>query len=733
MFFKYHQKKMVIKHKTEEQNILSEFEQFIDNNKFRFKSESNIELIRKAFKFSLKAHSDMRRLNGDPYIIHCLNVAKIVTEEFGLGTTSAISALIHDIPVKTEYTTEDIKNRFNDKIYNIIESLIKIKNTEFFENNVEASVFRQILISISDDIRVIFIKIADKLDNIRTIESLPESDRRKALSEILNIYAPIAHRIGLYNVKDEMEDIGLKYSNPYIYNSIKEHLKSSERERLQFINRFIQPLKKKLDENNINYTIYGRPKTVFSIWKKMEKKKIGIDEIYDLFAVRIIFKPKQKEEENFEALQIGSLITYLYPEKKERRRDWLKIPKETGYRALHITVMSNEGQWVEIQIRSEEMHEAAEHGLAAHWKYKGLKEKKTEFDEKIKDLLNYLNEDNSSALTFIDNLKINLLNPEIYVYTPKGEIKTLPNGATVLDFAFKIHTDLGFKCIAGKINGKTQAPDTVLQNGDQVEIITTKNQQPKREWLDFVKTQDAVYNLKRIFREDIKKSIKQGEDIITTILKSKGITNIGKCIETISKEFEYRNKEKFLEEIGEKKIDKIKLKLRIKKICQNDKQVHFWNIKLPFTGKEKDSAEFKNKLPEIFGIADCCLPLPGDKIVGIKDSDTGKIIIHKSNCASAMSGKLSNKTINLKWFSESKISVLKKYKIKGKDEPGIAAKIISLISKNLSVNIKSINFDTHKTNFIAYIQLYSAQDNSENELILQLQKLPGINSIEVIE
>ena len=724
---------MVIKHKTEEQSLLSEFESFLERNKFRFKSESNIELIRKAFKFSFKAHKDMRRLNGEPYILHCLKVAKTVTEDFGLGTTSAVSALLHDVPVKTEYTSEDIKSRFGEKIYNIIEGLIKIKNAEFFENNVEASVFRQILISVSDDIRVVFIKIADKLDNIRTIDALTKSERQKTLSETLNIYAPIAHRIGLYNVKDEMEDIGLKYTNPYIYNSIKERLKSSEKERQEFINRFIRPIKEKLDKNGIKYTIYGRPKTVYSIWKKMEKKKVGFNEIYDIFAVRIIFTPKNKEDENYEARQIGSLITDIYPEKKERRRDWLKFPKETGYRALHITVMSNEGQWVEIQIRSEEMHEAAEHGLAAHWKYKGLKEKKTEFDEKIKNLLNFLNEDNSSAISFIDNLKINLLNPEIYVYTPKGDIKTLPNGATVLDFAFKIHTDIGLKCIAGKVNGKTQSLDTVLKNGDQVEIITTKNQQPQREWLEFVKTQDAVYTLKRIFREDIKKSIKKGEDILTSILKSRGITNIGKCIEMISREFDYRNKDAFLEDTGENKINKLKLKDSIKEVCKKERQVRFWNFKLPFTGTDKESSGFRGKLPEIYGIADCCLPLPGDNIIGIKDEETGKIIIHKSNCVSAMTGKLSNKTINVKWTSQTKISVLKKYKITGKDQAGIAAKIISLISKDLSVNIKSFHFDTHKTNFIAYIQLYTKQEKLSDNLYTQLQKIPGINKIEIIE
>lgn len=719
---------MVIKHKTEEQTLISEFEKFLSDNKTRFKTEENTKKIRKAFNFSKKAHENMKRQNGELYINHCLNVAKIVVSDFGLGTTSAIAALLHDVPVKTEHTSEDIKNRFGAKIYNIIEGLIKIKNAEYFENNSEASTFRQILISVSDDIRVIFIKIADKLDNIRTVDSLSANNKRRIINEILNIYAPIAHRIGLYNVKDEMENICLQHTNPYIYKQIKNRLQTSERERLQFINRFIKPIKAKLDKNNIKYKIYGRPKTVYSIWKKMEKKKVSFNEIYDLFAVRIIFSPKDSEDENYEALQIGSLISDLYPEKKERKRNWLQIPKETGYRALHITVMSDEGQWVEIQIRSEEMHEAAEHGLAAHWKYKGLKEKKTEFDEKIKDILDFLNEDNSSAITFIDNLKINLFNPEIYVFTPKGKIISLPNGGTVLDFAFKIHTDIGLKCIAGKVNGKTQSLDTELENGDQIEIITTKTQKPRREWLNFVKTQRALYTIKRIFREEIKKSINQGEEIINYLLKERGIDNIGKCIDNLSKEFEYQNKDSFLEDIGENKITKIKLKENIKENCKKEKQVRFWNIKIPFTGSDKKN---EIQLPDLYKIADCCTPVPGDEIIGVENNN--KILIHKTNCPTAIADiTFGKKAIKVKWSSQTKISVLKKFKITGKDEPGIINKITSILSKDLSINIKSINFDTQKSNFTAQIKLYTKQEDFSENLIKQLNKIPAINKVEVI-
>lgn len=724
---------MIIKHKTEEQILYSDFEKFITDNKFRFKTDENIKKIRNAFHFSAKAHENMKRQNGELYISHCLNVAKIVTSDFGLGTTSAIAALLHDVPVKTEYTSEDIKTRFGHKVFNIIEGLIKIKNAEFFENNSEASTFRQILISVSDDIRVIFIKTADKLDNIRTVDFLSEENKKRSINEILNIYAPIAHRIGLYNVKDEMEDICLRHTKPYIYNQISKRLQKTERERLQFINRFIRPVKEKLDKNGIKYEIYGRPKTVYSIWKKMEQKKVGFNEIYDLFAVRIIFKPNSKDDENFEALQIGSFITDLYSEKKERRRNWLKVPKGTGYRALHITVMSDEGQWVEIQIRSEDMHEAAEHGLAAHWKYKGLKEKKTEFDEKIKDILDFLNEDNSSAITFIDNLKINLFNPEIFIFTPKGKIINLPNGSTVLDFAFKIHTDIGLKCIAGKVNGKTHSLNTILKNGDQVEIITTENQKPQRKWLDFVKTQRAVYILKRIFREEIQKSINRGQEIIEHVLKERGIDNIGKCIEILGKELDYKNKDRFLEDIGENKLQRTKLKEFIKDNCKKEKQVRFWNIKIPFSNTEKKSEQSVIQLSDTYILADCCSPVPGDEIIGIFDEKSGKIQIHKKHCSAAVADlTFDEKRINVKWSSQTKISILKEIVVTGKDEPGLIHKISSIISKNLSVNIKSFHLDVQKSNFTAEIKLYTIQEDFSDILIKQLMKIPAVNNIEII-
>lgn len=718
---------MVIKHKTQEQKTHSEFESFLADNKHRFKTKENLELLRKAFKFAYKAHKDSVRYNGEPYINHPLEVARIVSEKIGLGTTSAVSALLHDIPNKTEYDTEDIKRYFGDKIYSIVSSLKKIKKTEYFENNAQASILRQILLSISDDIRVIFIKIADKLHNIRNVEDLPIDKQKKTVEDILNIYAPLAHRLGLYDIKAEMEDICLKNTNPYIYNQISKRIQRSERERIQFINLFIQPIKEKLDSNNIKYEISGRSKSIFSIWKKMQRKGVSLDEIYDLFAVRIIFKAQNKENENFEAMQIGTLITDIYREKRDRKRNWLKNGKDTGYRALHITVMSDKGQWVEVQIRSEEMHEVAEHGLATHWKYKGLKEKKTEFDEKIRDILEYLSEDNSSALTFIDNLKLNLFTSEIYVFTPKGDVINLPKGASVLDFAFKIHTDMAMKSIAGKINGKPQPLSTELKNGDQIEVLTTKKQKPQKEWFNFVITQKALHTLRKFFKKDIERNIVAGIIKLESILQEKEIENIGKCIDNISKHLGYRKKEKLFEDIGEEKISDIIILDTIKKLCIKHKNARFWKIKSPFKSSDKNT-----ELPESYKLAKCCNPYPGNEIIGTK-SDDETITIHKINCSTALTEiAFKQNDIDVSWTSYTAISVLKEFIVSGINQPGVINKITGIISKDISVNIKTFTFETTGTNFLINIKLYVKKEEYSINLSEKLSKLPFITEIEIL-
>lgn len=716
---------MVILHKTQEQKINSDFENFLIENKHRFRTQENLELLRKAYRFAYKAHKDTIRYNGEPYINHPLAVASIVSGKIGLGTTSAIAALLHDVPNKTEYTTDDIKHAFGEKIWSIVSSLKKIKNTEYFENNAQASILRQILLSVSDDIRVIFIKIADKLHNIQNIEEQPPEKQKKSVEEILNIYAPLAHRLGLYDIKAEMEDICLKNSNPYIYHQISKRLQSTERERVQFINNFIQPVKKNLDSQGINYEISGRPKSIFSIWKKMQIKSVPLEEIYDLFAVRIIFKPHMNENQDFEALQIGSLITGIYPEKKDRRRNWLKIPKDTGYRALHITVMSDLGQWVEVQIRSEEMHDVAEHGLAAHWKYKGLKDKKSEFDEKVKSILDYLSEDNSSALTFLDNLKLNLFTSEIFIFTPKGDVISLPKGATILDFAFKIHTDLAKKAIAGKINGKPQALSTEVKNGDQIEILTTKNQVPQKEWFDFVITQRAKHALRKHFKADIEKNIASGKHFIETKLAEKAAENIGKCVEDISKYLDYMHKDKFFEDIGNNKLNEVILSDVIQKFCTKQRSVLFWKI------KKSQKTNQNKELPESIKLAKCCNPFPGNEIIGTK-SKNGDITIHKINCSSALAEiALNQNDIKLSWTSYKAISILKEFLIKGINTPEAIHKITNTVSKDISLKIKAINYDATGDYFEMSLKIYIKKEANSSDIFNKLSKLPFITEIDV--
>ena len=717
---------MIIQHKTTEQKIFSEFERFLSNNKHRFNTEENLELLRKAFKFAYKAHQNMLRVNGEPYIIHTLETAKIVTEKIGLGTTSAAAALLHDITTKTDYTVDDIKSKFGPKIASIIAALEKIKKTEYFENYPQASVLREILLSISDDIRVIFIKIADKLHNIRTIEEVPAQKQKQAIEDILNIYAPLAHRLGLYDIKTEMEDICLRATNSGIYKKIAEKLESTERERIQLINKFVEPVKSLLEHHKVKFEIQGRPKSIFSIWKKMEQKQVPFKEIYDLYAVRIIFKAKNKVNENFEALRIGALITDMYPEKRDRRRNWLKTPKDTGYRALHITVMSAEGRWVEVQIRSEEMHEAAEYGLAAHWKYKGLKEKKSEFDQKVREILEYLAEDNSSALTFIDNLKVNLFTSDIYVFTPKGDVHNLPKGATILDFAFKIHSDLALKAIAGKINGKPQALNTELNIGDQIEILTTKNQVPQKEWFDYVITQKALYYLKKYFKEEIEKSIERGKDKLELFLKKAEIDNIGKCTDNVRKHLNYRHTDKLYEDIGENRIPESILTDILKKYCQKHAKIKFWQIKSRIFSEKNDI------LPENYIIANCCNPLPGNEIIGINDPEENKITIHRMNCPSALTEvSLKHNNIDVSWTSFTAISVLKHFRITGTDQPEIISKVIGLFSKDLNVNIKTLNYENSDSMFTIEVKLYIRQESYLDGLVKKLNKIPAVKNVQV--
>ncbi len=727
---------MFLNNKNKDPKICKEFEQFLANSP-RIKSTEQIQLVRKAFDYAYNAHKDMLRYSGEAYIIHSLEVAKIVTQKIGLGSKSATVAFLHDVPEKTEYDTEDIRRYFGDQIADLLISLQKIKKTEYFDNNSQASLFRQILLAISDDIRVIYVKIADRLHNIRTLNFLPPERQTRYVEETMNIYAPLSHRLGLYDIKSEMEDLCFKFTHPKIYHEISEKIVTSEQERMQLIKHFEQPLRKRLESVAISYRIKSRIKSIFSIWKKMEAKKINFEEIYDIFAIRVIFSPSLEVGEKIEALYISSLITEIYTEKEERTRNWLDHPKDTGYRALHLTVMSKEGKWVEVQIRSESMDEAAEYGLAAHWKYKGLSDKKTELDSRIHKILEELSENNDDGVDFLDNLQLSLFTSEIYVFTPKGEIITLPKGSTVLDFAFEIHTELAFKAIAAKINGKTVSLNSPLSSGDQVLIITSENQKPLVQWLDWVISPKAVHEIKEFVKKEQNPVIQKGKDYINQILQNLKVPAIHEALTQLMNHYELPNKESLFQNIGNGKISETEILHLAKKKFEAQKKT-YWDVKLPVLSKKHKHDKKNEKLFEstTFEIADCCKPTPDDKVRAVKSekgNDLQVITIHRSDCKQLKILQENHRIFEVEWHSYEAPAFLVGIEISGQDKMGITNKITSVISNDLSVNIKSIKLDTNEGKFYCTLEIYVRNRNHLKKIVKSLKNISEIQKVSGID
>jgi GTP pyrophosphokinase len=719
--------KMIYEHKTDYSLLKKEFDKFVKNNSENFRTSRNAEKVVTAFDFATKALTNMYRFQGKPYILYNLEIAKIVVQEIGLGAKSAIAALLYDVSEKTEYSLEDINRHFGEKISVIVEGLTKIKKAEFYDNDSEATIFRQILFTVSEDIRVLFVKIAAKLNDLRNLENIIPQKKSKLVSEAINIYVPLSHRLGLYDIKSEMEDICLKYNNPMVYDQLKDKLKSSERERMQFINRTILPIKEILDKHNIDYKIESRSKSISSIWKKMQTKKVSLEEVYDLFALRIIFN--EKNDEKFEALYIGSLISSIYPEKKDRTRNWLDSGKDTGYRALHLTVMSHDGKWVEIQIRSTNMHEAAEHGFASHWKYKGIKDKKTQFDEKVNEIIELFSENKVTAEDFLDKIKLNLLTTEIYVYTPKGKIVDLPIHSTALDFAFKIHTNIALKAISAKINSQLASLDTVLLNGDQVEIITAQNQTPQKKWIDFVTTHKAQITLKNIFKEERKLSIDKGKQITEYLLSIDDENLLHESVEKLYKGFKLKNKEEFFYQIGENKISNTEIIDKFEECCPARK-TKFWKIKSPRTKIKADSTKLDKLLYDSYQIANCCNPSPGEKVIAINEGELNKVIIHKEDCPTVIVEQSKGKVaIPVKWTSYTALSVLREYYMVGRDKKGILNKITSVIAQDLSANIRTLTLETGNKIFKLRMTLFLKDTKSSLKLLEKIKKIEEITEI----
>ena len=742
-----------MKMQTEEEikNIDHRFADLLDHCQ-HITDPDDRNLIRKAFRFANEAHMNMRRKSGEPYIIHPLAVSKIVAYEIGLGTKSIISALLHDVVEDTEYSLEDISLNFGEEIALIIDGLTKIAGVFDKKSSIQVENFRKLLLTLSNDVRVILIKLADRLDNMRTLESLPRNKQLKVAGETSFLFAPLAHRLGLYTIKTELEDLALKYQNPKIYHEILQKIKDSEKKRVLFINKFALPIMEKLNEHNINFDISGRPKSINSVYSKMQMKKVKFEEIYDLFAIRIVFEPNPKIPEKVQCWNIYSLITDIYMPKPERIRDWVSTPKANGYEALHGTVMGPNGKWVEVQIRTTRMNDIAERGFAAHWKYKNNGQGESELDKWIKRIRELLNNQNSDALEFIDEFKLNLFASEILVFTPKGRIVTLPKNATVIDFAYEIHTEIGNKAIGAKVNQKLVPLSHALASGDQVEVLTSDSQRTQREWLEHAITAKAKSSIKNSLKAENKIRSETGKKILEEKLREISLHPNSRIIKKLIDGYETGNKEDLYLKIGGGIISLDNIKKVLRKNTKS-KWIRYWELTYSKNlQRGKRQIEEQKNTPKIdlgkplviregidepgknYRIAKCCNPIPGDDIVGYK-SPNETIIIHSSNCPTAtkLMSSHGNLIVSTKWTSHKILSFLACIRIQGIDKIGIVNSITNVISHDLNANIRKIAIETHDGIFEGTIELYVHDTKHLNNLIMNLFKINGVVSVNRIE
>ncbi len=732
--------------------IREEYESLI-NNLYRCNKPGDRELIEKAFKTANEAHWNMRRKSGEPYIIHPLKVAKIVNHEIGLGAKSIATALLHDVVEDTDYSLEDVKRDFGDKIASLIDGLTKISGTYNADtsSSLQAENFRKMLLTISDDIRVILIKIADRLHNMRTLDSLPENKKMKIAGETIYLYAPLAARLGLYAIKTELEDLSFRYRHPKIYEEIQSKLKHNEKKYLSLINKFSLPIIEKLNEAGYKFDITGRPKSIYSIWKKMQTKNVPFEEIYDVLAVRIVFEPFPGVSEKTQCWNIYSIITDIYLPKPDRLRDWLSRPKPNGYEALHVTVMGTEGKWVEVQIRSTRMDEIAERGYAAHWKYKGDDSRENELDKWIKKIRVMLENPLDDPMEFLDNFKMNLFSTEIMVFTPKGFLINLPKGATALDFAYEIHTEVGNKAIGAKINYKLMPLNTVLNSGDQVEIITSDKASPEKEWLNFVYTPRAKSAIKNALKAESKNRIQKGMTLLEEKLSELGLTPGAEILKKIMIHYDATNKEELYSKIGMGIITLENLKKIIRKNPSKN-LIKYWDLKL--IGNKKESQEKETSKENLiidrttpfllrediesaeqsYEIARCCNPIPGDEVTGYL-SPKGTIIVHKPKCPVAvrLMSSEGNRIISVKWTMHKLLSFLARISISGIDRVGLVNDITNIISGELKVNMRNINISVHNGIFEGTIDLYVHHTKDLNNLIMKISNINGVEKVRRIE
>ncbi len=733
----------------EEMMIDQAFEKLLDEYRAT-KHRKRVEIITKAFNFANQAHKGIKRRSGEPYIMHPIEVARIVCNEIGLGSTSICAALLHDVVEDTDYTVEDIENIFGKKIAQIVDGLTKISGGIFGDKaSAQAENFKKLLLTMSEDIRVILIKIADRLHNMRTLGSMLPNKQYKIAGETLYIYAPLANRLGLNKIKTELENLSFKYEHPEEYQEIEAKLEATAGERGKLFTEFTAPIRAQLDRMGLKYTILARVKSIYSIWNKMQTKHVPFEEIFDLLAVRIIFEPRNADEELNDCFDIYVSISKIYKPHPDRIRDWVSHPKANGYQALHVTLMGNNGQWIEVQIRSERMNDIAEQGFAAHWKYKdGIAgEDEGELEKWLSTIKEILDDPQPDAIDFLDTIKLNLFASEIFVFTPKGELKTMPQNATALDFAFSLHTDIGTHCIGAKVNHKLVPLSHKLQSGDQVEILTSRSQRVQPQWEMFATTARARARIAAILRRERKNNQKKGEELYNEFLQKEELQSTPEIIQRLCKAHNLTNEDELYIAIGSKAIvlgesDKNEFK---------DKQGSNWMRYLTFpfgSNKDKQPAE-KEKEPEKekintkeilkiteehiqkkYTMAECCHPIPGDDVLGYMDEDD-RVIIHKRQCpvAAKLKANYGNRIIATAWETQKSLSFLVYIYIKGIDAVGMLNQVTQVISRQLNVNIRKLNIETNDGIFEGKIQLYVHDVDDVKTICNNLLKIKNIKSV----
>jgi GTP diphosphokinase / guanosine-3',5'-bis(diphosphate) 3'-diphosphatase len=727
---------MVIDVEEEKKEIISRYRKLLRNAKPILK-EGDAKLIKRAFTISMEAHKDMRRKSGEPYIFHPLSVAEICVEEIGLGTTSIIAALLHDVVEDTDIQLKDLERIFGKKIAKIIDGLTKIKGVFEYGTSAQAENFRKMLFTLSEDVRVILIKLADRLHNMRTLDSMPRNKQLRVSSETIYLYAPLAHRLGLNAIKTELEDLYLRFTDYPIYHEIANKIDETRASRNKFIKQFVQPLKEEMDELKVEYEIKSRPKSIFSIYNKMRKQSIPFEEVYDLFAVRIIVDTPIEQEKSY-CWQVYSIVTDYYTPNPDRLRDWISTPKGNGYESLHTTVMAKNGQWVEVQIRTRRMDEIAEKGYAAHWKYKdNASSHESNLEKWLVKVRELLEKQDLTALEFVDDFRGNLFNEEVFVFTPKGELKTLPTGATALDFAFDIHTDIGAKCIGAKVNQKLVSINHILKNGDQIEILTSSKQKPNEDWLRMVISPKAKSKIKELLKEDKRNASDEGKEILMRKAKQLKIDLNSQVNEQMRAYFNVNSQFELHYSVGKglitvndlKKFKEFKPSSPLKSKPHsgvNDAKAIEQEIKLKgsyedtlLIGEDMDTVEYK--------LAKCCTPIPGDDVFGFVTVNEG-IKIHRTTCnnATELLANHGNRVLKAKWTSQHEVAFLTGLKVIGTDRVGLINDVSKVISEELKVNMSSLSFKTDQGIFSGEIMLYV---NDTRHLEMLIEKLGNVEGV----